>query len=82
MNQSIFNMDRAIRSRVLVTLPSLVKIVSAVAPPTWWSNILVDCPLLLLLLLIEKTYQFINDVNGVSRSHKTANIFFSFDLVA
>jgi len=29
-----------------------------------------------LLLLIQKTYQFINVVNGVSHSHKTANIFF------
>jgi len=36
---------------------------------------------MLLLLLIQKTYQFI-DVNGVSRSHKTANIFFSLDSVA
>jgi len=27
-------------------------------------------------ILIKKTYQFINVVNGVSRSHKTANIFF------
>jgi len=27
--------------------------------------------------LIQKTYQFINVVNGVSHSHKTANIFFS-----
>jgi len=26
--------------------------------------------------LIQKTYQFIKVVNGVSRSHKTANIFF------
>jgi len=33
------------------------------------------------LLLIQKTYQFINVVNGVSHSHKTANIF-SFDSVA
>jgi len=29
--------------------------------------------------LIQTTYQFINVVNGVSRSHKTANICFSFD---
>jgi len=29
-----------------------------------------------------KTYQFINVVRGVSHSHKTANIFFSFDSVA
>jgi len=28
------------------------------------------------ILEIQKTYQFINVVNGVSRSHKTANIFF------
>jgi len=27
-------------------------------------------------LLIQKTYQLINVVNGVSRSYKTANIFF------
>jgi len=27
-------------------------------------------------ILIQKTYQFINVVHGVSRSHKTANIFF------
>jgi len=27
-------------------------------------------------IFIQKTYQFINVVNGVSRSHKTANIFF------
>jgi len=27
-------------------------------------------------ILIQKTYQFIKVVNGVSRSHKTANIFF------
>jgi len=33
-------------------------------------------------LLIQKTYQFINVVNGVSHSHKTANISFSFDSVA
>jgi len=33
-------------------------------------------------LLIQKTYQFMNVVNGVSHSHKTANIFFSFDSVA
>jgi len=26
--------------------------------------------------IILKSYQFINVVNGVSRSHKTANIFF------
>jgi len=30
----------------------------------------------------SKTYQFINVVNGVSHSHKTANTFFSFDPVA
>jgi len=30
---------------------------------------------------IQKTYQFINVVNGVCHSHKTANIFFSFDSV-
>jgi len=29
-----------------------------------------------LYILIKKTYQFINVVNGVSHSHKTANIFF------
>jgi len=33
-------------------------------------------------ILIQKTYQFINVVNGVSHSHKTAIIFFSFDSVA
>jgi len=33
-------------------------------------------------ILFQKTYQFINVVNGVSHSHKTANIFFSFDSVA
>jgi len=27
-------------------------------------------------ILIPKTYQFITDVNGVSRLHKTAKIFF------
>jgi len=32
-------------------------------------------------ILIKKTYQFINVVNGVNRSHKTANNFFSFDSV-
>jgi len=32
--------------------------------------------------LILKTYQLINVVNGVNHSHKTANIFFSFDSVA
>jgi len=31
---------------------------------------------------LQKAYQFINVVNGVSHSHKTANIFFSFDSVA
>jgi len=31
---------------------------------------------------MQKTYQFINVVNGVSHSHKTANLFFSFDSVA
>jgi len=35
-----------------------------------------------VLILIQKTYQFINVVNGVSHLHKTANIFFSFDSVA
>jgi len=30
----------------------------------------------------SKTFQFINVVNGVSHSHKTANILFSFDSVA
>jgi len=30
----------------------------------------------IILILIQKTYQFINVVNGVSISHKTANIFF------
>jgi len=33
-------------------------------------------------ILIQKTYQFINVVNGVSHSHKTANCLFSFDSVA
>jgi len=33
-------------------------------------------------IIIQKTYQFMNVVNGVSHSHKTANIFFSFDSVA
>jgi len=33
-------------------------------------------------ILIKKTYQFINVVNGVSRSHKIAYIFVSFDSVA
>jgi len=28
-------------------------------------------------VLIQKTYQFINVVNGVSGSHKTANTFFT-----
>jgi len=36
--------------------------------------------LILDIELIQKTYQFINVVNDVSRSLKTANIFFSFDL--
>jgi len=31
---------------------------------------------------MQKTYQFVNAVNGVSQSHKTANIYFSFDSVA
>jgi len=31
--------------------------------------------------LFQKTYQFIKVVNGVSHSHKTANIIFSFDSV-
>jgi len=30
-------------------------------------------------ILRPKTYPFINVLNGVSRSHKTANILFSFD---
>jgi len=30
---------------------------------------------------MQKTYQFINVVNGVSRQHKTANILFSFESV-
>jgi len=34
------------------------------------------------LKLIKKTYHLIKAVNGVSRSHKTSNIFFSFDSVA
>jgi len=33
-------------------------------------------------ILIKKTYQFINVVTGVSHSHKTANILFSFNSVA
>jgi len=33
MNQLIWNFDRVITSRVSATLPSLVKIVSAVVPP-------------------------------------------------
>jgi len=33
MNQLIWNLDRVITSRVSATLPSLVKIVSAAAPP-------------------------------------------------
>jgi len=33
-------------------------------------------------ILIQQTYQFLNVANGVSRSHKTANIFFSFDSLA
>jgi len=33
-------------------------------------------------ILIQKTYQFIKVVNGMSHSHKTANIFFSFDSLA
>jgi len=32
--------------------------------------------------LIKKTYHFINVVNGVGHSHKTANIFCSFDSLA
>jgi len=32
--------------------------------------------------LFLEMYQFINVVNGVNHSHKTANIFFSFDSVA
>jgi len=35
-----------------------------------------------ILELIQKSYQFINVVNGVSHSYKTANIFFSFDSLA
>jgi len=35
-----------------------------------------------IYILFQKTYQFVNVVNGVSHSHKTANIFFSFDSVA
>jgi len=56
---------------------------------TWWFlNLLINnkayklLMIKLLLLLIQKTYQFINVVNGVSHSHKTANIYFSFDSVA
>jgi len=33
-------------------------------------------------ILIQKSYQFINVVIGVSHSHKTANISFPFDSVA
>jgi len=33
-------------------------------------------------IFIQKTYQFMNVVNGVSHSHKTANLCFSFDSVA
>jgi len=32
--------------------------------------------------IIQKTYQFIKVVNGVSRWHKTGNLFFSFYSVA
>jgi len=35
-----------------------------------------------IIINFKKTYQFIDAVNGVSRTHKTANIFFSFDSVA
>jgi len=31
------------------------------------------------LIIMQKTYQFINVVNGVIHSHKTTNAFFSFD---
>jgi len=33
-------------------------------------------------IISKKTYQFINVVSGVSHSHETANVFFSFDSVA
>jgi len=36
----------------------------------------------LQLYFFKKTYQFINVVNGVSRSHKQQIYFFSFDSVA
>jgi len=42
----------------------------------------IDVDIHLYMILIKKTYQFINVVNGVSRPHKTANLFFSFDSVA
>jgi len=37
--------------------------------------------LIQLIIINSKNYQFINVVNGVGRSHKTANIFFPFDSV-
>jgi len=50
-----------------------------------WIPIMKYCSLLLekkQQILIPTTYHFINVVNGVSRSHETANIFLSFDSVA
>jgi len=72
-----------ITSRVSATLPSSVKIVSAVAPPR--GGAIYESRAfyyIIIIILILKAYQFINVVNGVSRSHKTAIIFFSFDSVA
>jgi len=56
MNQLIWNLDGVITSRVSATLPSLVKIVLAVAPPRGGE---INGSRAFLLLLILKTYQFI-----------------------
>jgi len=50
MNQLIFNLERGITSRASATLPSLVKIVSAMAPPRG-GEIYVSRAFLLFLLL-------------------------------
>jgi len=44
----------------------------------WWLYTYDRSNELVINVIIQKTYQFINVVNGVSHSHKIANIFYSF----
>jgi len=64
MNRLIWNLDRMITSRISATLPSLVKLVSAVAPPTWWWNIRVAC---LFFIFIIFVFIFLDTLRAYTR---------------